>query len=169
MRYPIAIEPQTERSDYGVVIPDLPGASRPEKRLTTRLRARRERDLRGSTLRSTQEKPFLSRRHSNQSAGGRSSPDGSIAGDDQSRRAGRYGRPCQYHSPAPRPAAARRGGARRQRDTLWLYRQACNGAVKSHPNLTASPVEGAVSSPFHITRRPRTKVPTGQPVTVFPS
>ncbi len=26
MRYPIAIEPRTERSDYGVVIPDLPGA-----------------------------------------------------------------------------------------------------------------------------------------------
>jgi predicted RNase H-like HicB family nuclease len=25
MRYPIAIEPRTERSDYGVVIPDLPG------------------------------------------------------------------------------------------------------------------------------------------------
>ncbi len=26
MRYPIAIEPRTDRSDYGVVIPDLPGA-----------------------------------------------------------------------------------------------------------------------------------------------
>ena len=26
MRYPIAIEPRTERSDYGVVIPDLPGS-----------------------------------------------------------------------------------------------------------------------------------------------
>jgi predicted RNase H-like HicB family nuclease len=26
MRYPIAIEPRTERSDYGVVVPDLPGA-----------------------------------------------------------------------------------------------------------------------------------------------
>jgi predicted RNase H-like HicB family nuclease len=25
MRYPIAIEPRTERSDYGVVVPDLPG------------------------------------------------------------------------------------------------------------------------------------------------
>ena len=25
MRYPIAIEPRTDRSDYGVVIPDLPG------------------------------------------------------------------------------------------------------------------------------------------------
>jgi hypothetical protein len=36
-------------------------------------------------------------------------------------------------------------------------------------NLTASPVEGPVSSPSHITRRPRTIVPTGQPVTVFPS
>jgi hypothetical protein len=36
-------------------------------------------------------------------------------------------------------------------------------------NLTASPPDGAVSSPSHITRRPRTKVPTGQPVTVLPS
>ena len=25
MRYPIAIEPRTDRSEYGVVIPDLPG------------------------------------------------------------------------------------------------------------------------------------------------
>ena len=25
MRYPIAIEPRTDRSDYGVVVPDLPG------------------------------------------------------------------------------------------------------------------------------------------------
>jgi predicted RNase H-like HicB family nuclease len=25
MRYPIAIEPRTEHSDYGVVVPDLPG------------------------------------------------------------------------------------------------------------------------------------------------
>ena len=25
MRYPIAIEPRSERSDYGVVVPDLPG------------------------------------------------------------------------------------------------------------------------------------------------
>ena len=25
MRYPIAIEPRTERSEYGVVVPDLPG------------------------------------------------------------------------------------------------------------------------------------------------
>ena len=30
-------------------------------------------------------------------------------------------------------------------------------------------IDGAVSSPSHITRRPRTNVPTGQPVTVFPS
>ena len=38
-----------------------------------------------------------------------------------------------------------------------------------HQNRTASPVDGAVSSPSHITRRPRTIVPTGQPVTVLPS
>ena len=40
---------------------------------------------------------------------------------------------------------------------------------RRHQNRTASPVDGAVSSPSHITRRPRTKVPTGQPVTVLPS
>jgi hypothetical protein len=38
-----------------------------------------------------------------------------------------------------------------------------------HQNRTASPVEGVVTSPSHITRRPRTIVPTGQPVTVLPS
>src|SRR4051794_25190165 len=32
-------------------------------------------------------------------------------------------------------------------------------------NLTASPRDGAVSSPSHITRAPRRNVPTGQPVT----
>src|SRR6478672_8143856 len=32
-----------------------------------------------------------------------------------------------------------------------------------------APVAGAASSPCHITRRPRTKVPTGQPVTRMPS
>ena len=36
-------------------------------------------------------------------------------------------------------------------------------------NRTAAPVDGAVSSPSHITRRPRTIVPIGQPVTVLPS
>ena len=40
---------------------------------------------------------------------------------------------------------------------------------RRHPNRTASPVDGAVSSPSHITWRPRTKVPTGQPVTARPS
>jgi hypothetical protein len=36
-------------------------------------------------------------------------------------------------------------------------------------NRTGSPVEGVSNSPCHITRRPRTKVPTGQPVTSMPS
>ncbi len=36
-------------------------------------------------------------------------------------------------------------------------------------NRTGSPVEGVVTSPCHITRLPRTKVPTGQPVTRTPS
>ena len=36
-------------------------------------------------------------------------------------------------------------------------------------NRTAAPVDGAVRSPSHITRRPRTIVPIGQPVTVLPS
>ena len=42
-------------------------------------------------------------------------------------------------------------------------------AAQSSLSDAASPVEGAASSPSHITLRPRTKVPTGQPVTVFPS
>ena len=36
-------------------------------------------------------------------------------------------------------------------------------------NRTGSPVDGVTSSPCHITRRPRTKVPTGHPVTFTPS
>ena len=56
-----------------------------------------------------------------------------------------------------------------RRDALGLHRQARDGAMNSHQNRTASPVAGAVSSPSHITRRPRTIVPTGQPVTAFPS
>jgi hypothetical protein len=36
-------------------------------------------------------------------------------------------------------------------------------------NRTGSPVDGVTSSPCHITRRPRTNVPTGQPVTFTPS
>src|SRR3979490_2509218 len=36
-------------------------------------------------------------------------------------------------------------------------------------NCPGSPVDGASNSPCHITRRPRTKVPTGQPVTRTPS
>src|SRR5437879_2613860 len=36
-------------------------------------------------------------------------------------------------------------------------------------NRTGSPCEAVTSSPCHITRRPRMKVPTGQPVTRTPS
>lgn len=36
-------------------------------------------------------------------------------------------------------------------------------------NRTGSPRDGVVSSPCHITLAPRTKVPTGQPVTRTPS
>ena len=39
----------------------------------------------------------------------------------------------------------------------------------AHANRTGAPVEGVVTSPSHIALRPRTKVPTGQPVTVLPS
>ena len=44
-------------------------------------------------------------------------------------------------------------------------------AAGSALTRTAPPrlLDGVVSSPSHITRRPRTKVPTGQPVTVLPS
>jgi hypothetical protein len=56
-----------------------------------------------------------------------------------------------------------------KRDRKWQP-VSCAGLRAVQPqNRTASPVEGAVSSPSHITLRPRTKVPTGQPVTVFPS
>src|SRR5882724_3361724 len=46
---------------------------------------------------------------------------------------------------------------------------AANHPFNVSKNRTGSPVEGATISPCHITRRPRTKVPTGQPVTRTPS
>src|SRR3954451_8814816 len=45
----------------------------------------------------------------------------------------------------------------------WAYR------FNVARNSTASPRAGVVSSPSHITREPRTIVPTGQPVTGMPS
>src|ERR1700730_11561436 len=42
-------------------------------------------------------------------------------------------------------------------------------ALSVSRNRTGSPLDGATSSPCHITRRPLTKVPTGQPVTRNPS
>lgn len=39
----------------------------------------------------------------------------------------------------------------------------------SHANLTAAPCAGVTISPSPIAFRPRTKVPTGQPVAVLPS
>jgi hypothetical protein len=76
MRYPIAIEPRTERSEYGVVIPDLPGAFSAGETLDEAIAGAEEPGLRGSTLRSTQEKPFLGRRRSNPSARDRNLPAG---------------------------------------------------------------------------------------------
>jgi hypothetical protein len=42
-------------------------------------------------------------------------------------------------------------------------------ALNVSRNRTGSPVDGVITSPCHITRLPRTKVPTGQPVTRTPS
>ncbi len=64
----------------------------------------------------------------------------------------------------PRGSATRTLGARPAREQ-WFR----NAIASPHQNRTVSPVDGAVSSPSHIARRPRTIVPTGQPVTVLPS
>src|SRR5204862_5502859 len=60
--------------------------------------------------------------------------------------------------------------------TLWLWqcfalapRRFWAHALSVSRNRTGSPVEGVATSPCHITRLPRTKVPTGQPVTRTPS
>jgi hypothetical protein len=59
-------------------------------------------------------------------------------------------------------------------ETRWRVTTVCR--LKAPPyafsvsrNRTGSPDDGVVSSPCHITRLPRTKVPTGQPVTRRPS
>src|SRR6267378_773581 len=57
----------------------------------------------------------------------------------------------------------------RIRATRWLaMTESVTHAFSVSRNCTGSPVDGASNSPCHITRRPRTKVPTGQPVTRTP-
>ena len=63
--------------------------------------------------------------------------------------------------------------ARAQRRVLGLARQAVSPdtpyGFSVSRNRTGSPDDGVTNSPCHITRLPRTKVPTGQPVTRIPS
>ena len=69
--------------------------------------------------------------------------------------------------------------ARSYNAILWLWVPAFAGTTaervaSAHAfyvsrNLTGSPVEGVTTSPCHIARFPRTKVPTGHPVTRTPS
>src|SRR6202022_2827530 len=65
--------------------------------------------------------------------------------------------------PPSRVTTSEVGSASRPRLSVKNY------ALSVSRNRTGSPVDGAITSPCHITRRPRTKVPTGQPVTRTPS
>ena len=60
------------------------------------------------------------------------------------------------------------GETRWRMTTVWRLR-APPYAFSVSRNRTGSPIDGVVNSPCHITRLPRTKVPTGQPVTRTPS
>jgi hypothetical protein len=59
-------------------------------------------------------------------------------------------------------------------ETRWRVTTVCRlrappYAFRASRNRTGSPLDGVVNSPCHITRLPRTKVPTGHPVTRTPS
>ena len=63
------------------------------------------------------------------------------------------------------------GGAHRKLYRGWIARNRVGGYAAGivSRKRTASPPDGAVNSPSHITCAPRTNVPTGHPVTVTPS
>ncbi len=170
MRYPIAIEPRTERSDYGVVIPDLPGAFSAGDTLDEAIAGAEEAGLAwidtaldaGEAI--PEPSPLEAIRARPEFAGWILSlvTIDPAALDDTVER---------VNITLPRRVLRRLDEEARAagRDAFGLYRQARHGPLSSHQNRTASPPDGPTSSPSHITRRPRTKVPTGQPVTVFPS
>ncbi len=75
------------------------------------------------------------------------------------------GQPIDVVVPATEPGPSRDGGCLK-----WLRGDGGGYWARSvSRNRTGSPVDGASTSPCHITRRPRTKVPTGQPLTLTPS
>src|SRR5207244_2639654 len=89
----------------------------------------------------------------------------------------RAGEPVRRTGRTGHDLRRRRGGeicrgpslARAQRRVLAVAGEAVAYCFNVSRNRTGSPLEGVVTSPCHITRRPRTKVPTGQPVTSTPS
>jgi predicted RNase H-like HicB family nuclease len=170
MRYPIAIEPRTEESAYGVVVPDLPGCFSAGETLEEAIAAAEEAGLAwiDATLDAGDAVPMPSSleaiRANPQYAGwilsvvtiDPAALDDTVASTSRFQDAS-----CGGSTTMPRRPA------RHDRGILPSWRSA--GEENAHQNLTGSPIEGAVNSPSHITRRPRTKVPTGQPVTVLPS
>ena len=101
MRYPIAIEPRTEDTEYGVVIPDLPGCFSAGDTLEEAIEGAEEAGLAWidaaldagepvpppSTLEAIRAKP--------------NRPAGFFARHHRPGRARRYGRTRQHHAAAP--------------------------------------------------------------------
>jgi hypothetical protein len=83
---------------------------------------------------------------------------------------GRFAHPTQLsHRKRYMDCSAEPVIRRRFAPTAWLAMTAGLHAFSVSKNLTGSPCDAVTTSPCHITRLPRTKVPTGQPVTRTPS
>jgi hypothetical protein len=70
---------------------------------------------------------------------------------------------------ALRPAPRKRGEGKITQPDVDANLGALPYGFSVSRNRTGSPCDGVTSSPCHITRLPRTNVPTGQPVTRKPS
>ena len=125
MRYPIAIEPRTDTSDYGVVIPDLPGCFSAGDTLEEAIAGAEEAGLAwiDATLDAGEAIPPPSSLEAIRAKAEFSSWILSVVTIDPG-RARRYGRTRQYYAAAPHSAEARRGGAGCGGDAIGLHRQA---------------------------------------------
>jgi predicted RNase H-like HicB family nuclease len=124
MRYPIAIEPRTDETAYGVVVPDLLGCFSAGDTLEEAIAGAEEAGLAWieTALDGGDPIPPPSPLEAIPRQAGIRRLD-SFARHHRPRRSRRHGRARQYHASPPRPATARRPGACSRRDAIRLCRQ----------------------------------------------
>jgi len=110
MRFPIAIEPRTDRSEYGVVIPDLPGCFSAGETLEEAIASAEEAGRAWIDAALDAGEPVPSPSPSSLEAI-RAKPEyagWTFRSSQSSFRARRHGRARQHHAATPGPASARR-------------------------------------------------------------